>query len=102
MNLSLPQYVICWVLIAFTPASLIAADADPGGAMLYGRGKESALLNGKPSPRSSAVFPGDLIQTPAESVATRDAPGSGVIVYPDSAVRFEQNAISLQHGSVNV
>ena len=102
MKLPLPQYVICWMLIAFTPASLLAADADPGGAMLYGRGKEAVLLNGKPLPRSSAVFPGDLIQTPPESVATLDAPGSGVVVYPDSVVKFEQNSVSLQHGSVSV
>ena len=102
MKMSFPQHVICWMLIAFTPASLIAADADPGGAMLYGRGKEAVLLNGKPLPRSSAVFPGDLIQTPPESVATLDAPGSGVVVYPDSVVKFEQNSVSLQHGSVSV
>ena len=102
MKLSFPQHVICWMLIAFTPASLMAADADPGGAMLYGRGKEAVLLNGKPLSRSSAVFPGDLIQTPSESVATLDAPGSGIIVYPDSMVKFEQNSVSLQHGSVNV
>jgi hypothetical protein len=102
MKVSLPQAVICWLLIALTPASLLAADIDPGGAMLYGRGKEPVLLNGKPLPRSSAVFPGDLIQTPSESVATLDAPGSGVVVYPDSVVQFERNSISLQHGSVSV
>ena len=90
------------MLIALTPASLIAADVDPGGAMLYGRGKEPVLLNGKPLPRSSAVFPGDLIQTPSESVATLDAPGSGIIVYPDSMVKFEQNSVSLQHGSISI
>jgi len=102
MRLFLPQYVICWMLIAFTPVSLVAADADPGGAMLYGRGKEPVLLNGKPLPRSSAVFSGDVIQTPSESVGTLDAPGSGIIVYPDSEVKFEQNSVSLQHGSVSV
>src|SRR5579872_4796857 len=102
MKLSVPHYVICWMLIAFTPASLLAADADPGGAMLYGRGKEPVLLNGQPLPRSSAVFPGDLIQTPSESVATLDAPGSGIIVYPDSMVKFEPNSVSLQQGSISI
>jgi hypothetical protein len=101
MKLSVPHYVICWMLVALTPASLLA-DADPGGAMLYGRGKEPVLLNGKPLPRSSAVFPGDLIQTPPESVATLDAPGSGIVLYPDTKVKFEQNSVSLQHGSLSV
>jgi hypothetical protein len=102
MKLSFLQHVICWTLIALTPASLLAADADLGGAMLYGRGKEPVLLNGQPLPRSSAVFPGDLIQTPSESVATLDAPGSGIIVYPDSMVKFEPNSLSLQHGSISI
>jgi hypothetical protein len=102
MKLPFQQHVICWMLIAFTPASLLGADADPGGAMLYGRGKEAVLLNGQPLPRSSAVFLGDLIQTPSESVATLDAPGSGIIVYPDSMVKFEQNSVSLQHGSISI
>jgi hypothetical protein len=85
-------------MIAVTPAALVAADS--GGAMLYGRGP--VWLNGKPLPRSSAVFPGDLIQTQPESLATLDASGSGVIVLPDSLVKFGENAVSLEHGGVSV
>jgi hypothetical protein len=92
--------ILCWMLIAITPASLVAADIDSGGAMLYGKG--TVWLNGKPLPRSSAVFPGDLIQTQPESVATLDASGSGVIVLQDSLVRFKGNAVSLEHGGVSV
>jgi hypothetical protein len=92
--------VVCWMMIAVTPAALVAADS--GAAMLYGKGTGAVWLNGKPLPRSSAVFPGDLIQTQAESLATLDTSGSGVIVLPDSLVRFDGNAVSLQHGSVNV
>jgi hypothetical protein len=90
------------MLIVVTPASVVAADSDSGAAMLFGRGKGTVWLNGRPLPRSSAVFPGDLIQTQPESLATLDASGSGVIVLPDSLVRFEQNAVSLEHGSVSV
>jgi hypothetical protein len=89
---------ICWVMIAITPAAVVAVDSDP--AMLYGRGP--VWLNGKPLPRTSAVFPGDLIQTQPESLATLDTSGSGVIVLPDSLVKFEANAVSLEHGSVSV
>jgi hypothetical protein len=92
--------VICWILIAITPASLIAADINSGAAMLYGKG--TVWLNGKALPRSSAVFPGDLIQTQPESLATLDASGSGVIVLQDSLVKFQGNAVSLEHGSVSV
>ena len=79
-------------MIALTPASLLAADS--GAAMLYGRGPVS--LNGSPLPQSSAVFPGDLIQTLPESLATLDASGSGVVVLPDSLVKFEGKAVTLE------
>jgi len=95
------RHLICWILIAVTPASIFAADAE-SGAMLYGKGKGAVLLNGKLLPRSSAVFSGDLIQTQPESLATLDAFGSGVIVFPDSLIKFEGNAVSLEHGAVSV
>jgi hypothetical protein len=95
---SMLKNVICWAMIAVTPAALVAADSD--AAMLYGRGP--VWLNGKLLPRSSAIFPGDLIQTQPESVATLDASGSGIIVLPDSLVKFEANAVSLEHGSLSV
>jgi hypothetical protein len=90
--------VICWMLIALAPASLLAADS--GGAMLYGRGP--VWLNGVPLPNSSAVFPGDLIKTQPESIATLDASGSGVTVLPDSLVKFDGKGVTLVHGSINV
>ncbi len=100
MSVSMLRHVICWILISVTPAAMFAADADSGAAMLYGKG--TVWLNGKPLPRSSAVFPGDLIQTQPESIATLDASGSGVVVFPDSLIKFEANAISLEQGGVSV
>ena len=99
-RVSMVRHVICWVLIAVTPTALVAADADSGAAMLYGQG--TVWLNGRPLPRSSAIFPGDLVQTQPEAVATLDASGSGVIVFPDSLVKFEGNAVSLDQGAVSV
>src|SRR5580704_14756443 len=100
MSVSMLRSVICWTLIAVTPAALVATDAGSGASILYGRG--TVWLNGKPVPNSSAVFPGDVIETQPESVATLDASGSGVIVLPDSLVKFEGNAVSLEHGGVSV
>jgi len=99
-SVSMLRSIICWLLIAITPASLVAADIDSGAAMLYGKG--TVWLNGRALPRSSAVFPGDLIQTQPESVATLDVSGSGVIVLQNSLVKFEGNAVSVEHGAVSV
>jgi hypothetical protein len=98
MSVSRLKNIVCWMLVVITPGSLLAADS--GAAMLYGRGP--VWLNGSPLPNSSAVFPGDLIKTQPESLATLDASGSGVIVLPDSVVKFEGKAVTLEHGSVNV
>jgi hypothetical protein len=92
--------MICWVMLAITPATVLAA--DPGGGMLYGVGEGTVWLNGARLPHSSAVFPGDLIQTDPDSAATLDAFGSGLIIPQDSRVKFETNAVSLEHGGVSV
>lgn len=68
--------------------------------MLYAKG--TAWLNGSTVPRTSAVFPGDLVQTKPNSVANINAPGSSVIILSDSLVKFEGAAVSIEHGSVTV
>jgi len=85
-------------MIAFMEASLLAADT--GAAMLYGKGE--VLLNGGTLPNSSAIYPDDVIETKADSVANINVTGSTVMVGPESLVKFENNAISLEHGSVTV
>ena len=94
------RHMICWVMLAITPATVIAADSAAG--MLYEVGEGTVWLNGARVPHSSAVFPGDSIQTDPDSAATLDAFGSGLIIPQDSRVKFERNAVSLEHGGVSV
>ena len=98
MSVSLLRAVACWILIAVVPLSLWAADSSP--AMLYAQG--TAWINGSTVPRTSAVFPGDLVQTRADSVASINASGSNVVVLADSLVKFEGPAVALEHGSLTV
>jgi hypothetical protein len=86
------------MLIAVFPASLMAADA--GAAMLYVKGE--AWINGSAVPRSSAVFPGDLVQTKPDAVVNINAAGSNVMILSDSMVKFEGDALAIEHGSVTV
>src|SRR2546429_9340000 len=86
------------MMIAVLPGALLAADS--AGAMLYAKG--TAWLNGSTGPRSSAVFPGDLIQTKANSVANINAVGSNVLIVADFLVQFEGTAFSVEDGSVSV
>jgi hypothetical protein len=94
------QYVrilSCLMLVIF-PAGLFAADQP--AAMLYSHG--SALLNGTNVPRSSAIFPGDLVQTNVDSVANINATGSTVLVLNDSILQYEGSTVKLEHGGVRV
>jgi hypothetical protein len=98
MSVSRLRHVACWTMIAVVPASLWAADSSP--AMLYARG--ATWINGGAVPRTSAVFPGDLVQTRSDSVASINSSGSNVVVLADSAVKFEGPAVALEHGSLRV
>jgi hypothetical protein len=86
------------MLLALTPSWLLGADS--GAAMLYAKG--SAWINGASVPRSSAVFPGDLVQTRPDAVVHINATGSSVMIQSDSLVKYEGNAVSLEHGAVSV
>ena len=68
--------------------------------MLYAKG--TAWINGGAVPRTSAVFPGDLVQTRSDSMASINASGSNVVVLADSLVKFEGSAVSLEHGGLTV
>jgi hypothetical protein len=90
--------ILSCMMVAVFPAALFAADQP--AAMLYSHG--TALLNGDTLARSSAIFSGDLIQTTAGSAANINASGSIVLVLNDSLVKYEGNAVELEHGGVTV
>ena len=87
----------CMMVVIF-PAALFAADQP--AAMLYTHG--TALLNGDNIVRSSAIFSGDLVQTSANSAANINASGSIVLVLNDSLVKYQGNAVELEHGGVTI
>lgn len=93
----LRKIVGCAMLLLF-PVSVFCADT--GAAMLYAKG--AAWINGSVVPRSSAIFPGDLLQTRNDSIANINLPGTSVVVLADSLVQFDSGAIALDHGSVTV
>ena len=87
--------VLCWVMIVFVPASLMAADSGVGMVRPYG----TAWLNGAAVEQSSAIFPGDLVQTSSASAMKIRSSGSSVTVLPDSLVKFEAAQFRLSTGA---
>ncbi len=97
MRVSTVSKGISWLLLCVMPTSLPAAES---GAMVYAKGV--VWLNGNPMPDSSAIMPGDLIETKSDSVATINATGSSVIVQADSTVKFDVQTVSLEKGSASI
>ena len=89
--------VLPWVMVSVLPASLLGAGP---GAMLYVSG--STTVNGTAAPLSSAVFPGDTIQTRSSSQADINASGASVTIFENSSVKFETNRVSIDHGSASI
>jgi hypothetical protein len=113
MSSSRIRRIACRIMIAVVPVSLWAADPVPSSpapansvpaetrpAMLYAKG--AAWINGSAVPRTSAVFPGDLVQTRSDSMANINASGSNVVIMADSLVKYDGADVSLEHGSVTV
>jgi len=80
------------------PFSLLANDT--GAAMLYSNG--GVWLNGIHVPNSSAIFSGDLVQTPSDALANIHTPGSSITVLSDSLVKFAASSLDLDHGGISV
>ena len=74
--------------------------SDTAAAMLYAQG--TTWLNGPAVPHSSAIFPGDIVQTKNDALANINAPGSNVVVLPNSVLKYEGSAISIERGGVTV
>jgi hypothetical protein len=86
------------MLVVFLPAWLQAADAKP--AILHSQG--GVWVNGMEAADSTAVFPGDLLETKPGFSASLSIDGSTVSIQPESIIKFEDNLLELDHGSLLV
>jgi hypothetical protein len=94
---SLSRFV-CVLMIAITPASLLAQTSS---AIVHTQGG-GVWVNGYEAKDSSAVFSGDVVETKPDSSATLNLEGSSVLVQPESVVKFQGDAVELDHGAISV
>lgn len=98
MNSSMGRGVLCWIMVVCIPASVMASDA--GAAMLYAKGV--VTVDGNAVTDSSAVFPGNIIETKPDALANLNASGSTITLQPETLVKFEGSDLYLDHGSLTV
>ena len=98
MSVSALRNFVSWAMVVLCPLSLTAADT--GSAIVHGKG--GVWVNGSEVVDSTAIFPGDLLQTKPGFVASLDAEGSSVLIQPESVIKFQGTFLSLEHGGVSV
>jgi hypothetical protein len=98
MSVSTLRCLICWLMIAITPLSL-SAQSTPS-AIVHTQG--GVWVNGYEAKEASAVFSGDVIETKPDFSATLNLEGSSVVIEPQSVVKFQGDAVELDHGGVSV
>jgi hypothetical protein len=85
-------------VLIITSGSLMCAARN--GAMLIGSG--NVQVNGAQAAKSFTVFPGDRVQTAANSSALIKTPGALVSIASDSAIQYQDNSVTFEHGNVVV
>jgi hypothetical protein len=102
MRLSILRCFLCWVMLVIVPVSLLGQTPpnQTGAAILHTQG--GVWVNGYKATDSSAVFPGDLLETKPGSAANLSLDGSTVLIQPESVAKLQTNLLELDHGSVSV
>ncbi|HET7183252.1 MAG TPA: hypothetical protein VFI82_01105 [Terriglobales bacterium] len=90
--------ILACLLAVLLPSAAMSAETQ--AAMLYT--SNPVKVNGIGAERSSAVFAGDRIETPANTTVTLTAAGSTVMVGPVSSLVYEGEALRLGSGSTVV
>jgi len=98
MSVSIFRFIVCWTMIVIFPASLLADDAGP--AILRAQG--GVWVNGNEAADSTAIMPGDLLETKPGAVANLTTDGSTILIQAQSIVKYNGDSLTLEHGSVSV
>lgn len=86
--------IVASIMVVALPSSMIMADV--ASAMLNATG--TVTVNGSPVSRSTAVFPGDRIQTAGNGFATLTAEGTSVLMSGNSSLVLYEQQVDLGCG----
>jgi hypothetical protein len=88
------------MMLVTVPVALLGqtSQGQTGAAILHTQG--GVWVNGYEARDSSAVFPGDLLETRPGSSANLSLDGSTVLIGPESVAKLQTNLLELDHGTV--
>jgi hypothetical protein len=102
MRVSILRSCLYWAIAAILPVASLgqALPEKSGGAILHTQG--GVWVNGYEAHDSSAVFPGDILETKSGASANLSLDGSTVLIAPESVSKFQGDLLELDHGGVSV
>lgn len=89
--------LVAWVLVVVLPVALLGQTPS---AILHTQG--GVWVNEYEARDSTAVFPGDVLETRPESSANLTLEGSTVQLQPETVGKFQGDFFALDHGAVAV
>jgi hypothetical protein len=90
------QNALIWIVVFCVPGQLLGQDA--GTALLYG---DDVSVNNSLIPKTTTIFPGDVITT-KDGIANLVDTGSSAVVNKNSIVDYQKKSLKLDHGQVQV
>jgi hypothetical protein len=102
MCVSILRCLLSWVLLIVVPSSLLGQNVpdQQAAAILHAQG--GVWVNGYEARDSSAIFPGDTIETKSGATGNLVLDGSTVLLAPETVGKFQADVFELDHGSVSV
>ncbi|HUA15122.1 MAG TPA: hypothetical protein VMG31_07480 [Verrucomicrobiae bacterium] len=95
--MSITFRIISWALIVTLPSTLMGQTSS---AILHTQG--GVWVNGYEARDSTAVFPGDVLETKPGFSGNLTLDGSTVLLQPESVGKLQADVLILDHGSVSV
>jgi hypothetical protein len=90
------QNALIWIVVFCVPGQLLGQDA--GTALLYG---DDVSVNNSLIPKTTTIFPGDVITT-KDGIANLVDTGSSAVVNKNSIIDYQKKSLKLDHGQVQV
>ena len=89
-------------MMVIAPLSLLGQNIpdQPAAAILHSQGE--VWINGYEAHDSSAIFPGDIIETKSGATGNLVLDGTTVLLAPESVGKFQADIFELDHGIVSV
>lgn len=102
MRAPILRYLLSWTLLTIVPSSVLGQNIpdQQAAAILHSQG--GVWVNGYEARDSSAIFPGDTIETKSGATGNLVLDGSTVLLAPETVGKFQADVFELDHGTVSV